>query len=140
MLGLTHQKSVTKMFSNFGSQKEECTLWSFLLEKIATLSVPYFINSPLLQRSLMSFSNLFEEIRNFSEKFFRWLNLFASYQECLKTWNFPPQCYILIEKDIFLLWRILKGKVDTDFSSKISFSASSIATRSNVQPLLEMKI
>ena len=128
------------MFSNFGSHKEAYTFWTLLLEKIATLSVPYFINSPLLQRSLVSFSNLFEEIRSISEKIFRWLHPFASYQEWLETWNFLPLCYILIEKDMLLLWRILNAKIDSDFSSKISFSVSSIATRSNVQPLLEMKI
>ena len=81
-----------------------------------------------------------KKLEAFQKKFFRWLNPSASYQECLKTWNFLPLCYILIEKDMLLLWRILNGKVDADFSSKISFSASSIATRSNDQPLLEIKI
>ena len=65
-----------------------------------------------------------KKLKAFQKKFFRWLNLFASYQEYLKTWNFLP----------------LNEKVDADFGSKISVSASSMATRSNVQPLLEMKI
>ena len=82
----------------------------------------------------MSFSNLFEEIRSISEKVPE-----DSYQECLKTWYFLPLCYILIEKDI-LLWRVLNGKIDADISSKFSFSASSIATRSKIQLLLQMQI
>ena len=81
-----------------------------------------------------------KNVEAFQKKFFRWLNPFASYHECLKTWNFLPLCYILIGKDMLLLWRILNGKVDANFSSKKSFSASSSASRSNVQPLSEMKI
>ena len=81
-----------------------------------------------------------KKLEAFQKKIFRWLHPFASYQEWLETWNFLPLCYILIEKDMLLLWRILNGKIDSDFSSKISFSVSSIATRSNVQSLLEMKI
>ena len=122
------------------NQLTKCTLRSLLLEKLATLqslilSVFHYC-SEVWCPSLTCLKNL----EAFQKKFFRWFNPFASYQECLKTWNFLPLCYILTEKDMLLVWWILNGKVEADFGSKKSFSASSIATRSNVQPLLEMKI